>query len=487
MAAGSISSADARYAESRDSGEKKTAHGMLQAKHVAVAPKAADANDEAAVYYTGRRLAAIMGTINLSTLIASLDLELYKYLSARYVFMAALGIYLVGSIVITPAPNGIALVLGRALQGLGCSGNGSVLIINFTAAPSSRPGLIGIWCFWINLPVGGLAIVLQILFLHIQSLVKLDPATCKEIIFHIDIPDFSFLLTSLIYFTLALQWGGLNKSWPDGSVIATLVLIPVLTIAFVVVEWLQGEYASMPLRLLKPRMTRANCIYGWLNSEANLLAVKGTSAITSGVYTLPFMAFYALGAMTSDGVIGKTRMIHPFTLTSGLLTTLGAALLWTMDVKTSKAWYIGAQVAFGLGIGLGNQVPVTVLQAFASAKDVAATTGIIFSEYSGNTSRFTAIAAYVAVAAQSIFANLMVKTLIKNAKDIDIGRVLGAGAGELQTLYTGSQLDEVRNAYMVGIKGVFAFCIAVSAATVSRGQDWVLIEALSMSTSAEDM
>jgi hypothetical protein len=60
----------------------------------------------------------------------------------------------------------------------------------------------------------------------------------------------------------------------------------------------------------------------------------------------------------------------------------------------------------------------------------------------------------------------MVKTLMKTTKDIDIGRVLSAGAGELQTIYTGSQLDEVRNAYMVGIKDVFAFCIAVSAATV---------------------
>jgi hypothetical protein len=78
----------------------------------------------------------------------------------------------------------------------------------------------------------------------------------------------------------------------------------------------------------------------------------------------------------------------------------------------------------------------------------------------------TATGAYFVVAAQSIFANLMVKDLIANAKDIDIGRVLSAGAGELQTIFTGSQLDEVRNAYMVGIKEVFAFCIAVSAATI---------------------
>ena len=73
MAADSPSSADARYAESRDSSEKKTADGTLDAKHVAAA-KAADGDDEAAVYFNGWRLAAIMGTINLSTLIASLDL-----------------------------------------------------------------------------------------------------------------------------------------------------------------------------------------------------------------------------------------------------------------------------------------------------------------------------------------------------------------------------------------------------------------------------
>lgn len=73
MAAESASSADAQYAELRDSSEKKTADGTLDAKHVAAA-KAADGDNEAAVYYTGWRLAAIMGTINLSTLIASLDL-----------------------------------------------------------------------------------------------------------------------------------------------------------------------------------------------------------------------------------------------------------------------------------------------------------------------------------------------------------------------------------------------------------------------------
>ena len=61
--------------------------------------------------------------------------------------MSALVLYLVGSVVAAAAPNSTALIVGRAIQGCGCSGtlSGSILIINFTAAPKSRPLLIGVW------------------------------------------------------------------------------------------------------------------------------------------------------------------------------------------------------------------------------------------------------------------------------------------------------------------------------------------------------
>jgi hypothetical protein len=110
----------------------------------------------------------------------------------------------------------------------------------------------------------------------------------------------------------------------------------VLTIGFVVFKWRQGESIRVAVAS-KLRMTWANCIHGWLNPGANFLvmfylpsyfqAVKGTSAIASGAYTLRFKAFCALGAMMSSGMIGKTCIIHPFTITSGLLITLSAELL----------------------------------------------------------------------------------------------------------------------------------------------------------------
>lgn len=61
--------------------------------------------------------------------------------------MSALILYLIGSVIAAAAPDSTTLIVGRAIQGCGCSGtlSGSVLIINFTAAPKKRPLLIGIW------------------------------------------------------------------------------------------------------------------------------------------------------------------------------------------------------------------------------------------------------------------------------------------------------------------------------------------------------
>ncbi|KAJ7759659.1 major facilitator superfamily domain-containing protein [Mycena metata] len=252
-------------------------------------------------YTTGFRLVIIMCTIFLSTLLTALDIgivataipgitddfrrlndvgwygsacflllgtsapmwgKLYKYFSARHVYLASVALFLVGSIVAAAAPNSPALIIARALQGLGCSGTvgGSVLMITYVAEPKKRPMLIGLWmgifmfstivgpvvggaftsevtwrwCFWINLPVGGLIIVLLLLFFYVPKHITPRPATWKEILLQLDVPGFCLLLGSLICFTLALQWGGQTKPWNDGSVIATLVMWVVLTAAFLV-------------------------------------------------------------------------------------------------------------------------------------------------------------------------------------------------------------------------------------------------------------
>jgi hypothetical protein len=109
-------------------------------------------------------------------------------------------------------------------------------------------------------------------------------------------------------------------------------------------------------------------------------SVKGDSAIMGGVYTLPFVCSYALGSILSGFWIGKTRLPIAAEIVSPLLALIGTILFSQMEINTSRAWYVGAQIPFGLGIGFGNQAPVTALQAFAKPTEVAATVGIIFSQ-----------------------------------------------------------------------------------------------------------
>lgn len=110
-------------------------------------------------------------------------------------------------------------------------------------------------------------------------------------------------------------------------------------------------------------------------------SVHNQSAIASGVNTLPFIALFALGSMMAGTIVGKTRIFQPILLISGLLATIGAALLYTVDLDSSKARYLGPQVIFGFGIGLGCQVPLMALQSFTPAEDIASVTSIIVSKY----------------------------------------------------------------------------------------------------------
>lgn len=218
--------------------------------------------------------------------------KLYQYTKVKFVYLASFGLYLVGSIVAATAPDSPAVIVGRALQGLGASGTlgGSALIINYIAEPKSRPMLLGLWmgifmlstilgpviggaftseaswrwCFWINLPLGGPIALLILFFLRIPKHIQPVAVTWKELFLQFDVAGFSLLLASLVCMTLALQWGGQTKAWNDGSVIATLVVWITLTVSFVIVEWLQGSRAMMPLKLLSPRMRWANALYCYM-------------------------------------------------------------------------------------------------------------------------------------------------------------------------------------------------------------------------------
>lgn len=79
-----------------------------------------------------------------------------------------------------------------------------------------------------------------------------------------DLPGLVTLLSSIICFVLALQWGGIIKPWGSADVVGTLVGSVILLVLFIIVQVIQGDRALLVGRTLKMRNIFACCVYIFL-------------------------------------------------------------------------------------------------------------------------------------------------------------------------------------------------------------------------------
>lgn len=117
------------------------------------------------------------------------------------------------------------------------------------------------WCFYINLPFGAFAVILILACLPCNAKLLTRPHW-KEQIKQIDLPGTSVLAPSIICLILALQWGGEKYPWDDARVIALFVVAGVLFGTFIGIQFLQGERATVPMRMMKNRNIWGAVWYG---------------------------------------------------------------------------------------------------------------------------------------------------------------------------------------------------------------------------------
>jgi MFS family permease len=123
------------------------------------------------------------------------------------------------------------------------------------------------WCFYINLPVGGVSAAIIFFTFSTPAVQRRDPArraNLGEKILQMDLPGTFIILAGIVCLLLALQWGGTSKAWNSADVIGTLVGFCLLTITFVVVEYLQGERAMLVPHVLKKREIWAGGAFSFL-------------------------------------------------------------------------------------------------------------------------------------------------------------------------------------------------------------------------------
>lgn len=322
---------------------------------------------------------------------------------AKWIYVTCIIIFECGSIVCGVARSMDVLIFGRAVQGVGAAGmfTSIITILSQITDLSTRPLLFGTfgavfgcssvlgpllggaftdhvtwrWCFFINLPLGGLSLLAALAF-QPNTLPPRKSYYASMTTFQkwasLDWFGGVLSLASIICLLLPLQWGGVTKPWDDKAVIALFVTFGVIFIAFITWEYHKGERAMLPLSLLRNR-TQVGASGGAFMARIAFLSAtyylpfyyqaKGRSASQSGIDVIPFMLSIVLGSLIGSTLVKRTGHYWTLLVTGPLIGAVGAGLMFTVDETTPTPKLIGYQILFGIGSGLAVQLAMLSIQA----------------------------------------------------------------------------------------------------------------------------
>ncbi|MFI6561064.1 DHA2 family efflux MFS transporter permease subunit [Streptomyces sp. NPDC050534] len=325
----------------------------------------------------------------------------------KKLFQTAIVIFLIGSALCGMAQNMPELIAFRAVQGLG--GGGlivlSMAIVGDVVAPRERgryQGLFGAvfgatsvlgpllgglftehlswrWVFYVNLPVGVVALAVIATALHIPR------KSTQHVIDYLGTLLIASVATCLI---LVASLGGTTWDWGSPQIIGLIVLGVVLGVAFVAVERRAAE-PVLPLKLFRIRTFTLSAIISFIVGFAMfgamtylptfLQVVQGVTPTMSGVHMLPMVFGMLLSSTASGQIVSRTGRWKVFPIAGTAVTTIGLLLLHQLDENSSTATMSTDFFVFGLGLGLVMQVLVLIVQNAVSYEDLGvATSGATF-------------------------------------------------------------------------------------------------------------
>jgi EmrB/QacA subfamily drug resistance transporter len=344
----------------------------------------------------------------------------------KKLFIFAIAVFLVGSALSGLSSTMAELITFRAIQGVGAGGLvvGAMATLGEIVPPRERGKYMGYfmvvmmmatiggplvggwittaiswrWIFYINLPLGGAALV------YLIAVMKLPARRVEHRIDYLGGILLGVVTTSVI---LIATWGGTQYQWGSWEVIA-LIALAVGALAWFLVTERRAAEPMLPLHLFKVRnfwvtMVTTTFVGIGLFGAMTFLpfyqqTVQGASPTVSGLLMTPMMIGSMVTSVLAGQLVSKYGKYRIYPIIGGIGMAAGMFLLSRIGVSTSR-WTTGIDyVVLGLGMGFLMQMLSLIAQNAVELKDmgVATSARMFFQQMGGSlgVAAFGAIFAY---------------------------------------------------------------------------------------------
>ncbi|MFD6415606.1 MDR family MFS transporter [Streptomyces sp. NPDC060194] len=394
-------------------------------------------------------LAHLSWVVTAYTLATAASTPIWGKLGDMYgrkgVFLTSIVIFLIGSALSGMAQDMSQLIGFRAVQGLGAGGLmvGVMAIIGDLIPPRERgkyqgmmAGVMAVamiggplvggsitdhwgwrWSFYINLPLGAVALAMVTAVLHLPKKERRRDA-------RIDYLGAALLTVGITSIVLVTTWGGTEYDW-DSAVIMELIALGVAAlVGFVFVERRAAE-PIMPLHIFRSRNFTLMSVIGFLTGFVMFGAVlflplyqqsvQGASATNSGLLLLPMLLSMMVVSLVAGRITTDTGRYRIFPIIGGALMVIGLFLLAQMDTDTTRLTSGLYMAVLGAGMGFLMQITMLVAQNSVEMKDMGVA--------SSSTTLFRTLGSSFGVAIMgAVFNNRVLDTMAERG-------AAGTGAG----------------------------------------------------------
>lgn len=394
-----------------------------------------------------------------SAVLQPLSGRLYSYISLKWTFLLFLVVFEVGSLICGLATSSPILIVGRTTAGLGSSGmmGGGLNILAAAVPIHKRPLYTGILMgSLVKIPEQSTKVPARVFFAR-------GPVYLAR---KFDIFGFLIVAGGSVMLLMALEFGGKTQPWNGAVVIGLLCGSAGAFVAFGF--WMNyfGEDALIPKSLISERIVWTSMLtMGFLMASSlttsfflpiYFQSVLGATPSMSGVYTLPTVLSQLIFAVLSGVIIRKVGWYIPVAAVGAAVSTIGSGMLSTLSPWSKVGEWAGYQVVAGAGRGLFLQIPLLAIQNHVKPSEVSiGMSTLVFAQTLG--------AAIVLVIGSSVFSNSLRQEIPINAPDVNLFRVLQAGATGFRKLLENdaSSFDGIILSYTRSLNRVFYVVTAI--------------------------